>query len=168
MRPRRLLVLLAVAACLAALTPVALAASKRITASGVGGVKIGMKHSTAQARGLVGRKRAGCELAGPGTRGARLRAPLKGSVDLTRTEPRRIKRIAVTGGATARGVGIGDTIADITAAYPKAKVDHSTDAMFLVTLVRIPKDGGGRIEFAVATDTKRVTLIGVPVVSFCE
>src|SRR3712207_3655368 len=98
MRHRRLIVLLAVAAAsVAILASVAFAASKHITAKRVGGVRLGMKHSTAEARHLVGRKRKGCELAGPGTRSARLRAPLEGTVDLTRKEPRRIRAIAVTG-----------------------------------------------------------------------
>jgi hypothetical protein len=34
--------------------------------------------------------------------------------------------------------------------------------------VRIPPNGGGRIQFAVSTTTKRTTLIGVPRIAFCE
>jgi hypothetical protein len=67
------------------------------------------------------------------------------------SSPRKVAGIALRGGATARGIGIGATIANIKAAYPNAKVDHSTDHTFGVTLVRIPKNGGGRLQFAVDT-----------------
>jgi hypothetical protein len=76
--------------------------------------------------------------------------------------------ITVRGGARARGVGIGATIPDIKAAFPKAKVDHGTDDIFGVTLVTIPKSGGGKFQFAVDTGTDKTTLIGIPFVAFCE
>ena len=63
---------------------------------------------------------------------------------------------------------IGAHLADIRAAFPKAKVDHSTETMFRITLARIPKSGGGRIQFAISTRTSKVTLIGVPSIPFCE
>jgi hypothetical protein len=143
-------------------------ASQRITPAGVGKVKLGETYARLRARHLVGRIRKGCPLAGPNARSAPLSAPLKGSVDFTTTVPRKVTDIGVWGGATARGVGIGDTIADIKAAYPKAKVDHTTDDMFGITLVRIPKSGGGRLEFAVSTRTHKVVLIAIPSVAFCE
>ena len=116
----------------------------------------------------MGKIRRGCELGGPNTRSAPLRPPLEGQVNFTLKTPRRVTDITVRGGAKARGVGIGDTIADIKDAYPKAKVDHSTDRTFELTLVRVPKDGGGRLRFGVSTKTKKVTLIGVPFIAFCE
>jgi hypothetical protein len=67
-----------------------------------------------------------------------------------------------------RGVGIGATIADIQNAYPSAIVDHSTEQTFKLTLVRIPGNGDGRIQFAVPLSTHRVSLIGVPFIAFCE
>jgi hypothetical protein len=143
-------------------------ADKKITAAGVGKVKVGKTFKSLRAAGLVGKLRPGCPLGGPDTRSARLKAPLKGSVDLTTSRPRRVRSITITGGATARGVGIGGTIAQIKAAFPKAKVDHSTEDVFGITLVKVPKNGGGRIRFAVDVDTKRITLIGVPVIPFCE
>jgi hypothetical protein len=143
------------------------AAAKRITAAGVGQVKLGKTFQELHDAGLVGRLRSGCELA-PNTRSARLKAPLKGTVNFTRTAVRRVADITVTGGAKARGVGIGATIAQIKAAFPKAKVDHSTEDVFRITLVKIPKDGGGRIKFAVDVDTHKTTLIGVPIIAFCE
>ena len=141
---------------------------QKITREGVGKLRVGMTHEKARQLGLVGRKRPGCELAGPDTRSARLKPPLEGSVNLTKSTPRKIRDITVKGGAEARGVGIGDRIRDIKDAYPKAKVDHSTDETFLLTLVRIPRDGGGKIVFGVSTETKRITLIGVPYIAFCE
>lgn len=168
----RSLALLAVGAAFAAGATATIAAEdappKKITAAGVNGVKIGAKHSRLYARGKLGRLRRGCELAGPGTRSARLRAPLQGTADMTRRDPRRVRSITVTGGATARGVGIGATIPEIKAAFPKAKVDHSTDEVFLLTLVKIPRKGGGRMVFTVSTETDRVTAIGIPYVAFCE
>jgi hypothetical protein len=143
-------------------------AAKKITAAGVGKVKLGDRFGVLHDAGLVGRLRPGCELGGPNTRSARLEAPLKGQVNFTLSSPRRVTDITVRGGAKARGVGIGATIAQIKAAFPKAKVDHSTDDVFGLTLVRIPKNGGGRIKFAVDVDTKKVTLIGVPFIAFCE
>ena len=140
----------------------------KITPEGVGKLKLGMKHKRARELGLVGRIRQGCELGGPNTRAANLKPPLRGSVNYTRKKPRRVRDITIKGGAEARGVGIGDTIPDIKDAYPKAKVDHSTDETFLITLVKIPKDGGGKLRFGVSTKTDKITSIGVPYIAFCE
>jgi hypothetical protein len=144
------------------------AAAKKITAAGVGQVKLGRTFRELRDAGLVGRLREGCELSGPNTRFARLKAPLSGTVDFTRTSPRRAKRVTVRGGAKARGVGIGAKIPQIKAAFPKAKLDHSTEQLFGITLVRIPADGGGRIQFAVDVDTDKTTRIAVPRLAFCE
>ncbi len=140
----------------------------KVTPTRVGGVKLGMLHAAAQDKGLVGRARVGCELEGPGTRAAVLRAPLKGAVELSRKSPRRIKSIVVTKNATARGVAIGDGRAKVKAAFPKAKFDESVQETFGITLVRIPKDGGGRMQMALDADTDRVTEFGVPYIRFCE
>jgi hypothetical protein len=94
--------------------------------------------------------------------------PLKGSVDFTMGTPRKAADISIRGGAAARGVGIGATIAKIKAAFPKATVDHSTDHTFGITLVRIPKTGGGRLQFGVATKTHKTVLVGIPFIPFCE
>jgi len=144
------------------------AATAKIGPSGVGAVKIGKTYTALRRQKLVGKIRPGCELGGPNTRSAPLRAPLKGSVDFTLKNPRRVANITVTGGATARGVGIGDTLEDIQQAYPAAKVDHDTDEVFQYTAVRVPKSGGGRLEFAVSTETQKIILIGVPFIAACE
>jgi hypothetical protein len=146
----------------------AAAAAAKITPAGVDGVKLGETYAQLRARHRVGRIGKGCELAGPNARSATLRAPLKGSVDFTMSTPRKVVDITIRGGATARGVGIGATIPQIRAAYPKAKVDHSTEHTFAITLVRIPKNGGGRLQFAVDTMTHRAVIIGVPAIPFCE
>jgi hypothetical protein len=143
------------------------ASGPKVTPRGVGGVKIGAMFTKLHRRHLVGRLHLGCELA-PNTRSARLLAPLKGSVDFTRETPRTVADIQVKGGARARGVGIGATIADIQHAYPKAIIDHGTEQTFEITLVKIPRNGGGRIQFAVPLSTQRVSLIGVPFIAFCE
>jgi hypothetical protein len=159
----------AVAAALAVTAAPAVGAGPaKITPAGVDGVKLGETFAQLRAQHLVGRLTHGCELAGPNTRSATLRAPLTGGVDFTTTTPRKVTDITIRGGATARGVGIGATIAQIKAAYPKAKVDHSTDHTFALTLVRIPKNGGGRLQFAVDTMTHRVAIIGIPLIPFCE
>jgi hypothetical protein len=144
------------------------AAPKKITPAGVDGVKLGKLHADLRQQGLVGKIRKGCELGGPNTRSARLLPPLKGSVNYTLTKPRKVVDIGIRGGATARGVGIGAKIPAIKAAFPKAKIDHGTDQVFGITLVRIPANGGGRLQFAVDTTTKRTTVIGVPRIAFCE
>src|SRR4051794_29531777 len=164
----RLLAAVVALLCLGTGATVALAAAKKITSTRVGRVHLGDRHAKLQAAGLVGRLRAGCELAGPNQRVARLRAPLKGNVRLSRTAARRVVSIQVTGGAKARGVGIGNTIADIKAAFPKAKVDHSTEDVFGFTRVAIPKSGGGKLAFAVDQGSGKVTLIGVPELDACE
>src|SRR3954454_6799520 len=143
-------------------------AAVKITPSGAGGVKLGKTYKSLHDAGLIGKIHHGCELGGANTRSANLKAPLKGQVNFTLHAPRKVTDITIRAGAKARGVGIGATIAQIKSKFPKAKVDHSTDHTFELTLVRIPKSGGGKIMFGVSTKTKRTTLIGVPVIGFCE
>jgi hypothetical protein len=155
----------AVAALL--VTGVAWAATAKITPKGVGDVKLGRTFRALRDDGLVGRIRPGCQLA-PNTRSAKLKAPLQGMVDFTLTTPRKANDILIRGGAKARGVGVGSRARAIRRAYPKAKFDHSTEDVFGITLVKVPKNGGGRLQFAVDEHTHRVTLIGVPFIAFCE
>jgi hypothetical protein len=142
--------------------------TQELTKEGVGQLELGMTYKEAHAMGLIRRIRRGCELGGPDTRSARLKPPLKGEVNFGRNKPRRIRDITIRAGAEARGVGIGDTIPDIKDAFPKAKVNHGTDEVFGVTLVRVGRKGGGPIRFAVDVDSKKITLMGVPHIAFCE
>ncbi len=144
------------------------ATPQKITPAGVGAVKLGKRYTTLRSAGLVGRIGPGCELAGPSARSARLRSPLKGSVDFTQSTPRKVANIAVTGGATARGVGVGASAARIRQAYPKVVVDRTTEAVFGITLYKVPKSGGGRLQFDVDTTSKKVTTIGIPAIAFCD
>jgi hypothetical protein len=141
---------------------------KAITPAGVNGVRVGATYQHLRAARLIGPVRPGCELAGPQARSARLVAPLQGSVDFTQTSPRKVATIAITGGATAHGVGVGATTATIKHAFPTAVFDHGTDAMFAITLVKAHRSDVGRVQFGLDTKTKRVTLIGVPNIAFCE
>jgi hypothetical protein len=144
------------------------ATPKHITAAGVGAVKLGRTHASLHAAGLVGKIHPGCELGGPRTRAANLRAPLKGFVDYTQTSPRKVVDIYISGGATARGVGIGATQSEVKQAFPKMIVDHGTEDVFQITLLKIPKTDGGRMQFALDVKTKKVTAIAVPYFAFCE
>lgn len=144
------------------------AAAKQITPSGVGQVKLGKTYRELRAARLVGRIRPGCPLAGANQRSARLRGPLKGSVDLTQRSPRRVANISITGGATARGIRIGATSGAVRTAFPKATFDRSTEETFGITLAKIPKSGGGRLQFALDSNTDKVEIIGLPFIPFCE
>lgn len=172
MRARRLLPLTVAAALLApaGATPLTAPAegAQRITSSGVGAVKLGRTYRSLRAAGLVGKARPGCPLGGPGTRFARLRAPLSGSVDLTQGSPRRVAAITIRAGATARGVRVGAPRAAIRGAFPRARFDRSTEALFGITLASVPRGGGGPLDFAVDTGTREVSLIAVPGLAFCE
>lgn len=159
------LTVLGVATAVAAAAPLP---AKKVTKDGVGQVKRNMTHKELREQGLVGRLRPGCELGGGATRSARLLAPLRGQVNYTLTNPRLAKIIIVRRGATAKGVGRGDTIPQIKAKFPHARVNKQTEEVFGLWLVTVPKRDGGKFQFAVDADTERITLIGVPIITFCE
>jgi hypothetical protein len=165
---RRLAATAALAACASLAVPAVAATPVKVTSKGVGKVRVGAKHSTLKAKGLVGKQIPGCELAGPRERAAKLRNGARGFVNLTRGKPRRVRNVMVSGRAAAKGVGIGDRRKDIEAAFPHAKFDSSTAGTFRLVLARVPERDGGRFELAISTETKRITVIGVPFISFCE
>src|SRR3712207_2956116 len=65
------------------------AAAKKITARGVDGVKLGLRHTTLRQRGLVGPIRQGCVLGGPNNRSAKPRPPPQGRFPPRQRGPRR-------------------------------------------------------------------------------
>jgi hypothetical protein len=156
---------LLVAAFAALAVPAVAAAPQKITSTHVGRVKLGATWKELHARHLLGPKVRGCEVAGRRQRGARLVKPLRGAVELRHG---KVKSIEVTGGAKARGVGIGDRKADIVKAYPGVKFDHSAEDVFGVTLADVPKAEGGRLEFAIYKKTHRINAISVPAIAFCD
>jgi hypothetical protein len=140
----------------------------KITASGVGKVKIGKTYKKLRAQHLIEKIKPGCELGGPNTRAARLKKPLLGAVNFTLKSPRKVTDVQIEGGATVRGLGVGATIKQIKAKFPKAKANHSIDDTVGLTLVRIPKSEGGRITFGVSTQSHQTVVIGIPQVAICD
>ena len=59
-------------------------------------------------------------------------------------------------------------IAAVKRAFPMAVFDHSTEPMFEITLVKVPRRTGWRLQFALDVKTGRVTLIGLPTIQFCD
>ncbi len=140
----------------------------QITGAGVGKLKLGSKYSKVRRLGLVKRMRPGCPLGGPQTRSAALRAPLRGSVELTTKRPRRIRSITIDRGATANGVGVGSALAQIRSAFPTLKVVRGTADVFGLWLAAVPRAAGGQITFAIDVESRRTTSIGIPHIPFCE
>jgi hypothetical protein len=154
---------------LALLAAVALAAgAQKITASGVGKVKLHAAYTQLRAQHLVGKLGKGCPLVVPNAPSASLSAPLKGLVDFTASSPHKVADITVRGGAKARGVGIGATLADIKAKFAHVKVDHSGEKTFGITFVSVPPSSGGKLQFGIDVKTHKVTLIGIPFIATCE
>lgn len=158
----------ALAVVLSAATASAAQAPQKITPKGVGQIRIGSTAAELREAGLIGPLRRGCELEGPKARFANLRSPLKGTVEFTLTSPRKVNFIHIRRGARARGVKVGDRLADITAAFPKRKIIRATEDIFGFTRVKIPKNGGGRMDFAVRVSTGKITSIDVPRIKICD
>jgi|SRR5215217_1970163 len=133
-----------------------------ITPTGVGDVQLGDSYRSVRDAGVVGKTHPGCELGDPRQRIAPLRAPLKGSITLTRK--RRVSNIYVTGGAAARGVKVRDRLRKVRRMFPSVKVDRSTEPTFGIALATAPIG----IQFAVGAKSRRVQAIGVPQIPFCE
>jgi hypothetical protein len=51
--------------------------------------------------------------------------------------------------------------------FPEAEVDRSTRDRFGVTIIRVPRSGGGRMEFVIGRGAA-VMSINLPGASFCE
>jgi hypothetical protein len=156
------------AVALLALGPAAAtaAAPQKITPAGVGQVKLGMTFSQLRQQHLVGKLHAGhCDAAGPNASPfARLRSPLKGQADFTKSTPHKLTDITIRGGAKARGVGVGDSLAKVKSKFPQRKIRHDLGLIF----VDIPNTAHIKEQFIVNENTKKVDVIGVPFVAICE
>ena len=158
----------AAASALLALGPAAAtaAAPQKITPAGVGQVKLGMTWSQLHHQHLVGLLHQGhCDAAGPNASPfAKLRSPLKGVADVTKSVPHKLTDITIRGGATARGVRVGDSLAKVKAKFPNRTVQHDIGLIF----VHIPNVPHIKEQFILNEDTKTVDVIGVPFVAICE
>jgi hypothetical protein len=158
----------AAALMLLALGPAAAtaAAPQKITPAGVGQVKLGMTFKQLHAQHLVGKLHKGnCDAAGGNASPfAKLRSPLKGVADFTRSLPHTLSDVSIRGGAKARGVGIGDSLAKVKARFPKRKIIHDIGLIF----VNVPNSAHNKEQLILDQHTKKVTVIGVPFVALCE
>jgi hypothetical protein len=148
--------------------PAVAAAPAKVTRNGVGPVKLGATHASLKAKGVLGPQIPGCELAGPGQKAARIKGSIEGAVNLKSGKNRRVKTIVVTDGAAAKGVGFGDRGRHIKARFPNAEFDRSTEEVFGLTLVTVPRSDGGRFQFGIDAKTNKITVMGVPFIAFCE
>jgi hypothetical protein len=131
-------------------------------------VKLGTPFARLHKEGLVGPMHNGCEL-DPGSKSARLKRPLKGFVDLAKRSGRRVASVVtVNEGAHARRVKIGSTKRQVKRSYPGASFRHSTEDVFGITLVNVPRGDGGKLQMGISVDTKRVIVFAVPHLAFCE
>jgi hypothetical protein len=142
------------------------AAPQKITPAGVGQVKLGMTFSQLRQQHLVGKLHKGnCDAAGPNASPfAKLRSPLKGIADFTKSVPHKLTDISIRGGAKARGVGVGDSLAKVKSRFPKRKIRHDIGLIF----VDIPNTANIKEQFILNQDTRKVDVIGVPFVAICE
>jgi hypothetical protein len=156
------------AVALLALGPAAAtaAAPKKITPAGVGQVKLGMTFSQLRQQHLVGKLHKGnCDAAGPNASPfAKLRSPLRGVADFTKSTPHKLTDVTIRSGAKARGVGVGDSLAKVKSRFPNRKIRHDLGFIF----VDIPKTAAIKEQFIVDANTKKVLDIGVPFVALCE
>jgi hypothetical protein len=163
---RRTLVATAVAALALGPGAAVAAAPKKITPAGVGQVKLGMTFKQLREKHLVGKLHKGsCDAAGPNAQPfAKLRSPLRGVGDFTLSKPHTLTDISVRGGATARGVAVGDSFAEVKAKFPKRRIQHIIGLIF----VSVPNVKHIKEQFIVDPGTRMVTNIGVPFVAICE
>jgi hypothetical protein len=158
----------AAAVTLLALGPAAAiaAAPQKITPAGVGQVKLGMTFSQLRQQHLIGKLHKGtCDAAGPNASPfAKLRSPLKGIADFTKTVPHKLTDVSVRGGAKARGVGVGDSLAKVKSRFPKRKIVHDIGLIF----VNVPNTAHIKEQLILDESTKKVTVVGVPFVALCE
>jgi hypothetical protein len=142
------------------------AAPEKITPKGVGEVKLGMTFKQLREKHLIGKLHKGnCDAAGPNASPfARLRSPLRGLADFTKSRPHTLTDVTIRSGAKARGVAVGDSLAKVKARFPTRKIRHQLGFIF----VNVPNTAHIKEQFIVDQDTKKVLDIGVPFVAICE
>ncbi len=152
-----------------ALPAAAQAPPARVTADGVGDVRLGSTFRALRGQGLVGRLQLGCELSRPRPRIAMLRAPLRGSVTFTARRPHRASAIAVTAARPPTGSGSATALGRSAA---RSRASGSTTRQTRRSGSRWPASpaarGRDRLQFAVDVETRRVNSMGVPAIPFCE
>ena len=133
-----------------------------------GAVRLGMKAERLRELGLIGKLKPGCEF-DLGQKVAELRPPLEGFVIFSGGS-RRADSILVEGrGDTPRGVGIGDTAAEVREAYPNAEYDPpGSMEPFVEGFVWVNRMRNPRMTFLVDHRSRRVSAIALPSPSFCE
>jgi hypothetical protein len=115
-----------------------------IIPTGVGPIKLGSRYTDLKTKGPVEAMGLGGEVARPNTLSTKLRPPLKGSVDLILSKPRRVETITIYGGASGRGIGVGATFQAVKAVFPAVKIDRSGEETFGLTFVDVHRGKGAR------------------------
>lgn len=143
----------------------------RLTPEGFGPLEIGMSAAAATGTGFIGSIGPGCELSG--TRSARLRPPLaagdaRGAVTFA---DGALAAVTIRGGAaTAEGVAVGHTLAQVRSAHGtgRVEVNRTTEDTFGLWVVTVTRTDGGTYDMAVDPGSRQVTQIAVPHLQFCE
>ena len=70
--------------------------------------------------------------------------------------------------APMKTISNGSTKRQVRRSYPGASFRHSTEDVFGITLVNVPRGDGGKLQMGISVDTKRVIVFAVPHLAFCE
>lgn len=139
-----------------------------VKAGQVGDIQIGDTVRSLHDRKLIRGLKPGCEL-DPGQRVAALRPPLEGFA-IFFGGGNRLSSIAIEGGAeTASRIRVGSTVREAREAHPKAEYDPpGSMEPFAEGFLWVNRASNPRMTFLIDPNSKRVSLIGVPSVNFCE
>lgn len=134
----------------------------------VGDIHLGDTIASLSKRKLIGRLHPGCEL-DPGQRTAHLRPPLKGWAFFFHGG-KRLSSLSIEAGAkTAKGIGVGSTVAEARDAYPKAEYDRpGSNEPFAEGFFWVNHASNPKMTFLIFPDTKQIAAIDLPSPNFCE